>query len=105
MGMERLNSLLPSIEPQKLDAYIVSNNMVEALKLAQELRAQNISVEFDLSNKKFNKQLEKASKCANYAIFLGEDELKNNNLTLKNLSTGTQTVITKKEVLKNIKNI
>ncbi len=105
MGMERLNSLLPSIEPKKLDAYIVSNNMPEALKLAQELRAQNISVEFDLSNKKFNKQLEKASKCANFAIFLGEDELKNNYITLKNLSTATQTTTTKEELLNIIKNI
>ena len=97
MGMERLNSLLPAIEPQKLDAYIVSNNMTEALKLAQELRAQGLNVEFDLSNKKFNKQLEKASKCANYAIFLGEDELKNNNLTVKNLITGTQQTISKEQ--------
>ncbi len=105
MGMERLNSLLPSIEPKKLDAYIVSNNMLEALKLAQELRSKNISVEFDLSNKKFNKQLEKASKCANYAIFLGEDELKNNYITLKNLSTATQTTTTKEELLNIIKNI
>ena len=38
--------------------------MPEALKLAQELRSKNISVEFDLSNKKFNKQLEKAAKYA-----------------------------------------
>lgn len=105
MGMERLNSLLPSIEPKKLDAYIVSNNMPEALKLAQELRSKNISVEFDLSNKKFNKQLEKASKCANFAIFLGEDELKNNYITLKNLSTATQTTTTKEELLNIIKNI
>ena len=105
MGMERLNSLLPSIEPKKLDAYIVSNNMPEALKLAQELRSKNINVEFDLSNKKFNKQLEKAAKCANFAIFLGEDELKNNYITLKNLSTATQTTTTKEELLNIIKNI
>ena len=101
MGMERLNSLLPTPEAQKLDAYIVSNNMLEALKLAQELRAQNYKVEFDLSNKKFNKQLEKASKCANYAIFLGEDEIKNNNVTVKNLSNGEQKTITKEELLKS----
>ena len=102
MGMERLNSLLPMPEAQKLDAYIVSNNMLEALKLAQELRAQNYKVEFDLSNKKFNKQLEKASKCANYAIFLGEDEIQNNNITIKNLANGEQKTITKEELPNNI---
>ena len=102
MGMERLNSLLPTPNIQKLNAYIVSNNMLEALKLAQELRAQNYKVEFDLSNKKFNKQLEKASKCANYAIFLGEDEIRNNNITIKNLTNGEQKTITKEELPNNI---
>ena len=102
MGMERLNSLLPTPDVQKLDAYIISNNMLEALKLAQELRAQNYKIEFDLSNKKFNKQLEKASKSANYAIFLGEDEIKNNNITIKNLTNGEQKTITKEELPNNI---
>jgi len=91
MGMERLNSLLPDIEAEKLDYYIVSNDMKEALKLAQELRANGKSVEFDLANKKFNKQLEKASKCAKNAIFLGDDEIKNGTITVKNLVTGEQT--------------
>jgi len=98
MGMERLNSLLPTPETQKLDAYIVSNNMSEALNLAQNLRSNNYRVEFDLSNKKFNKQLEKASKCANYAIFLGEDEIQNKNITIKNLKNGEQKTITTEEL-------
>lgn len=102
MGMERLNSLLPAPESTKIDAYIVSNNMTEALKLAQELRTKNYKIEFDLSNKKFNKQLEKASKCANYAIFLGEDEIQNNNVTVKNLTNGEQKTISKEELQKYI---
>ncbi len=104
MGMERLNSLLPTPEPQKLDAFIVSNNMTEALKLAQTLRDLGYCVEFDLSDKKFNKQLEKASKCANYAIFLGDDEIKNGNITVKNLQSAAQKTISKNE-LNNIKTI
>ena len=90
MGMERLNSLLPEIETEKLDAYIVSNIPEEALKLAQELREKGLRVEFDLSNKKFSKQLEKASKIAKFAIILGEDEIKENKVSIKNLSTSEQ---------------
>lgn len=101
MGMERLNSLLPEVEGKKLDAYIVSNCMPEALKLAQELREQGISVEFDLANKKFNKQLEKASKVARFAVFWGENEINTGLLTVKNLATSEQKSVSKED-LKNI---
>lgn len=93
MGMERLNSLLQSIETKKLQAYVVSNYPVEALKLVNELRGQNISVDFDFTNKKFGKQLEKASKLANFAVILGEDELNSNSVSIKNLATSEQDTI------------
>ncbi len=97
MGMERLNSLLPAVEPKKLDAYIVSNNSSEAFKLAEELRAQGFNVEFDLANKKFTKQLEKASKCARFALILGEDEINADKVSVKNLSTSEQVTVDRKE--------
>jgi histidyl-tRNA synthetase len=96
MGMERLNSLLPEVEPQKLDAYIVSNSPAEAFTFAQELRADGYKVEFDLANKKFTKQLEKASKCAKYALILGEDEIKTNKVSVKNLKTSEQVTVDRK---------
>ncbi len=95
MGMERLISLLPSKEDQKLDAYIVSNNIQEAFNLAQELRNKGYRVEFDLTNKKFTKQLEKASKVASKAIILGEDEISQNKVSVKNLETGEQITVDK----------
>ena len=45
---------------------------------------------FDLLNKKFVKQLEKASKVARFALILGEDELAQNKVTVKNLETSEQ---------------
>ena len=103
MGMERLNSLLPEIQSKKQDFYIVSNNMVEAMKLAQELRSQGVSVEFDLANKKFNKQIEKAAKVARFAIFLGEDEIANGNVSVKNLATAEQKTMNKEDLVNIIK--
>ena len=103
MGMERLNSLLEKIEPKKLQAYVVSNNTVEAFKLVEELRAAGISTEFDLANKKFVKQLEKASKIANFAVILGEDELKNNTVSVKNLATSVQQTVARSEMLNILK--
>ena len=93
MGMERLISLLKEKEISKLDGFIVSNNTSEALKLAQELRLSGFNIEMDLSNKKFTKQLEKASKIANFAIILGEDEINNNKVSIKNLTTSEQITV------------
>ncbi len=60
MGMERLASLIGEKQDNKTQAFVVSNNPLEALKLTEELRAQGITCEFDLTNKKFVKQLEKS---------------------------------------------
>lgn len=99
MGMERLISLLPQQEQKLSDVFIVSNNSVEAFKLAQYLRENNIVVEMDLSNKKFTKQLEKASKVAKFAFILGEDEISSNKVSVKNMATGEQKTVDVKECI------
>ncbi len=99
MGMERLISLLPQKTAPKLDAYVVSNNMEETMKLVKELRQKNISVDFDLQNKKFSRQLEKAIKIeAKYALILGEDEIKDNKITIKNLAEKEQETISRNKI-------
>lgn len=98
MGMERLNSLLGPIEPKKLRAYVVSNSMVEAFELVEKLRANNISADFDMTNKKFGKQLEKASKLADFALILGEDEIAKGEVSIKNLSTSEQKTVENSEL-------
>lgn len=98
MGMERLNSLLPDRISKKLDGYIVSNSPEDALVLAQELRGDGFRVEFDLSNKKFVKQLEKAAKVSDFALILGEDEIKSNTVSVKNLSTSEQKTVSRQEL-------
>ena len=102
MGMERLNALLPKVEQDKLDGYIVSNSEIEAFKFAEELRNAGKCVEFDLTNKKFTKQLEKASKVANYALILGDDEISQNNVSVKNLLTSEQKTVKRSDVVKII---
>ena len=102
MGMERLNSLLPPVEPKKLDAYIVSNSPAEAFAFAEELRAAGKDVEFDLANKKFTKQLEKAGKVSDFALILGEDEINNNTVSVKDLKTSEQVTVNRSDVLSRI---
>ena len=104
MGMERLNSLLPDVEPEKLDGYIVSNSSADAFLLAQELRNKGLNVEFDLANKKFTKQLEKAAKVAKFALILGEDEINNGKVSVKNLETSEQVAVERADVFNFVRN-
>ncbi|MBD5401503.1 histidine--tRNA ligase [bacterium] len=103
MGMERLISLLPQQEADKLDGYIVSNFLTDTFVLAEELRGKGLNVEFDLSNKKFSKQLEKAAKVAKFAIILGEDEIAKNQVSVKNLETGEQVTVDREICTKALK--
>ena len=105
MGMERLASLLGEKGETKTKAFIVCTNPAEALKLTEELREAGISAEFDLSNKKFVKQLEKASKVAEYALILGEDEIAKDEVTVKNLSDSEQKTVKRCDVAKILKQI
>ena len=103
MGMERLYSLLNNIEPTKLKAYVVCNVPLESIKMVEELRNKGISADFDMTNKKFGKQLEKASKVADFAVILGEDELKSGTVSVKNLSKSEQKTVSRNEVFDFIK--
>jgi len=103
MGLERLCSLLPKIESKKINAYVISHLPLEALKLVEDLRNQGVSCDFDMTNKKFGKQLEKAAKVADYAIILGEDEIKNNNVSVKNLATSEQKAVKRSDVVVSLR--
>ena len=98
MGMERLNSLIPPAVQKNIDAFVISENSTEALKLTEELRDKGMSVEFDYGARKFKKQLDKAAKTANFAYILLEDELKNNTVTVKNLLTSEQKTVKRNEL-------
>jgi len=70
---------------------LVSDNTVEAIKLVEKFRSLGYKTDFDMTCKKFSKQLEKAAKSALFAVILGEDEIAGGYLTLKNLETSKQT--------------
>ena len=102
MGMERLATLIGEKQDIKTTAFVVSNVSLEAIKLTEEVRANGISCEFDLTNKKFVKQLEKASKIAKYALILGEDEIAQDKVTIKNLDTAEQKLVDRKDLISEL---
>lgn len=103
MGLERLNSLISKPENERLDVFVVTENMTETFKIMEELRNAGFSAEFDYANRKFKKQLDKAAKSAKYALILMDDEINSGTVTLKNLDTSEQINVSRSNYLENIK--
>jgi histidyl-tRNA synthetase len=77
---------------------------VEALKVAQMLRQASVAVEFEVMGRKMAKALENADKRkVDYAVIVGERELKEAAVTLKCLSKREQAIVPIKELANKIK--
>jgi len=77
---------------------------VEALKIAQMLRTAGVVVEFEIMGRKMAKALEDADKRnADYAVIVGERELKEAAVVLRNLAKREQTIVPVKELIEKIK--
>ncbi len=64
------------------------------LKLAADLRKEDVNVEVYLNNKKLKNKLKYADKLKiPYIILIGEDEVKNNKVKVKNMETGNETEV------------
>ena len=99
-GLERLLILLDFMDydypkTHVIDAYVVTiGDKVNkaATKLTQYLRQNELSVEREFMNRKPGKQFKTADKWnARYVFTLGEEELNQNRVTVKNLESGLQT--------------
>tara|TARA_B100001059_G_C17830869_1_gene584632 strand:+ start:2876 stop:4117 length:1242 start_codon:yes stop_codon:yes gene_type:complete len=91
MGIERLASLVKTYKESKtLISFIILSSNIEpkAYKIAHKLRAVNnlINIDVQLSDGSLKSKLRRANKDnAAYALILGEDELKTENIIVKSL--------------------
>ncbi|HMK93942.1 MAG TPA: histidine--tRNA ligase [Candidatus Limnocylindrales bacterium] len=76
---------------------------VEALKIAQSLRQSGVIVEFEVMGRRMAKALEDADKRrVDYAVIVGERELKEDAVMLRNLAKREQNVVPVKELAEKI---
>lgn len=74
-----------------------------AQELAHELRKNNIKTELYPTSTKLKKQLDYAnSKNIVWAAIIGENEMENNSVMLKNLESGEQVLISKNNIFEHI---
>lgn len=98
--MEELN-LFPEEASSKVE-YLFANfgeeGTVQALKMIMQLREKGISAELYPENSKLNKQFTYAEKKGiKKLVFLGDEEIKNNTVTFKDLTAGEQKTVSVEE--------
>ncbi|MFD1174520.1 histidine--tRNA ligase [Oceanobacillus picturae] len=79
-------------EEMVIDYYIIPlGTQKEALLVANDFRNKGFKVEIEMSNKKVRKALERANKeKSRNVIIIGEDEVTNNQLKIKDMATGNE---------------
>ncbi len=112
IGLTRLFFILNDIGLIKTDKKSISQvlivSMVDDLKYAintaNTLRANNINTEIYFDNKKIKAKFKYADKLKiPYVIVIGEDEINNGVLTLKNMETGEQDSVSLEQVVEKVK--
>ncbi|MCL2359040.1 histidine--tRNA ligase [Candidatus Bathycorpusculum sp.] len=77
----------------------------QALRIAQQLRFAGVAVEFEVMGRKMAKALEDADKRrVDYAVIVGERELKEGAVMLKDLASRQQSIIAVEKLVEKIKN-
>ncbi len=95
-GVERLAMLLdatPAVARPVAVVPIGEAAELEALRLAEELRAAGLTVEMDFRGKVGQRLKRAAQRQARFALLLGEDEIAKGNVVLRDLDRGEQTEV------------
>ncbi|UCX05394.1 histidine--tRNA ligase [Shewanella sp. HL-SH8] len=114
MGLERIVLLLETLElnddiAPEVDIYVTAmgdNCLVEAIKVAQELRQglPSLKVMSHCGGGNFKKQMKRADKSgAQFALIIGENEITNNQVAIKPLrNNNEQQLVTRSELVAKI---
>lgn len=104
-GLEPIYVILKNEEKFSLvDYYIIPmNTEIECLELASKMRDKGKRVLIEMNNRKIKKSFDYANKeNIPYVIVIGENEIKENKITIKNMNEGSQEMIDIDEFLRRI---
>ena len=107
-GLDVIFEILKSnteLSKNNTELYIIPmQNKVQALKIANILRKQNINVDIEMNETKLRKSMEYANKeKIPYVVIFGEDELKQGKVLLKDMENGEQQEVDIWKIGENIK--
>ena len=113
LGLERLISVIPfndeiNLEKQT-DVFIVHLGKLAQSKvfnIAQQLRSEELAIEYDYEGGSMKSQMRKANKSASrFALIIGENEVKTGIYQLKNMTGGEQLEISAESCAEEIKKL
>lgn len=110
LGVERviLASEPKSQKKEKLFFVILADQQYnkKCFEIAQNLRKNRINVDGMLFDKNIKQQMKESNrKDADFVLILGEEEAKANKISIKNLKTGKQKLISQKTLIKEVKKL
>ena len=94
--LEKAESLSARIRagPQVFIAHVGNEAMLEAAKLASNVRKDGAAAIMATGDRSLKAQLRQADSLgSNYAAIIGEDEVKSGTVTLRNMKTGEQKTV------------
>lgn len=102
-----LESLKKPEKETTTEVYIIPiNKQKEAFEITEKLRDNKLNADIDLIGRGISKNLDYADKLKiPYVILIGENELKQNKLKLKNMKTGEESLLSLNEIIKKLKNV
>jgi histidyl-tRNA synthetase len=113
MGLERLVLMLETLEVddvrRPVDVYMITagdNTLSASIQLAEKLRQaiDDVRIMSHFGGGNFKKQFKRADKVgAVIALVLGESEIADNNVVLKDLKNGEQTIVSQNEIADKLK--
>jgi histidyl-tRNA synthetase len=105
LAMQTQNTVLKTAQKKRVVVIpIKEEQKSEALKIAQMLRDSGISVEFEIMGRKMAKSLEDADKRkVDYAVIVGERELKEGKVVVKDLRKREQAEVSVSGLVEKIK--
>ena len=113
IGLTRLfflltdNNIISAENESISDVLVISMNddYEVCTKIVTKLREEGLKAQLNIENQKLGKKFKYADKInVKYVITIGEDEVKNNVVALKNMNTGEQQAIALEDAIKIIKN-
>jgi histidyl-tRNA synthetase len=110
-GIERIMLLLDSDAASSghLDVFLIHSGEAafsKAIQLLNQFRQKNISADIDPEQGGFKSQFKKADReNARITVIIGDDEVKNGNITLKEMRTGEQVKVEDPDIPEYITNL
>jgi len=109
IGLERLTLVMDwnNISQNAVDYYVAAATdkaRIPAMDLADSLRRKGYSVETDLEDRSLKAQLRNANRTGvSQVLIIGDDELRDGSVQVKDFSTGDQETVDRESFLKKLK--